>query len=105
MHTIHTYRDYGVGSIYGYMPDIYIYPATRLRDVLKHVRDAMEEGYERIGVFDDRGECCGVWLDESEPELNGEGEMQLKNPRYSLMRLNKDNAEAFSRVVNVLYKR
>lgn len=104
MHTVHTLREYGVGEAYGYMPDIYIYPAFRLRDIVKHVRDAMEEGLSKVAVFDERGNCTGVWIDESEPEPDGEGGMQATKPCYFLMRPEEGNSDAFNRAVNTLYK-
>lgn len=104
MHTVHTLREYGAGEAYGYMPDRYIYPAFRLRDIVKHVRDAMEEGLDKVAVFDERGNCSGVWIDESEPEPDGEGGMQATKPCYFLMRPEEGNSDAFNRAVNTLYK-
>lgn len=103
MQTVHVYRNYGVGEVYGYMPDIYVHSVHRLTDLIKHVRDAMEEGYERIAVFDEEGDCSGLWIDESEPEPDGEGGMMLTKPSYHLLRPDYDNAAVFNRAVDILY--
>lgn len=99
MHTVHTVREYGAGEIYGYMPEIYIYPAFRLRDIVKHVRDAMEEGIDKIAVFDERGNCDGLWINEAEPEPDGEGGWTEAKPEYVLHRSTTD-AESFNRAVS-----
>lgn len=99
MHTVHTVREYGTGEIYGYMPEIYIYPAFRLRDIVKHVRDAMEEGIDKIAVFDERGNCDGLWINEAEPEPDGEGGWDEVKPEYILHRPTED-AEFFNKAVN-----
>lgn len=103
MQTVHVYRNYGVGEVYRYMPDIYVHSVHRLTDLIKHVRDAMEEGYERIAVFDEEGDCSGLWIDESEPEPDGEGGMMLTKPCYLLLRPDYDNAAVFNRAVDILY--
>lgn len=98
LHTVVTVQDYGTGRIYGYMPDIYIYSAFRLRDIVKHVRDGMEEGVDKIAVFDERGNCDGLWINEAEPEPDGEGEWIETKPNYVLHRSTTD-AESFNKAV------
>ena len=44
MHTVHTYRCYAGGEPYGYLPEIYVQPVYKLRELVKAVRDAMEDG-------------------------------------------------------------
>lgn len=46
----------------------------------------MEDGDYQIGVFDDEGQCKGIWVDESEPIDDGEGGMTLSKPDYVLYR-------------------
>lgn len=62
------------------------YHASRLKDIIFHVRQCMEDCDYQIGVFDDDGECKGIWVDESEPEPDGEGDWNLSNPAYRLYR-------------------
>jgi len=64
-----------------------IFQAARLKELIFHVRLCMEEGDYQIGVFDDDGKCKGIWVDESEPEPDGEGDWQLPKPAYRLYRL------------------
>lgn len=60
--------------------------AARLKDIIFHVRQCMEDCDYQIGVFDDDGECKGIWVDESEPECDGEGDWRLPTPAYRLYR-------------------
>lgn len=46
----------------------------------------MEDADYQIGVFDDDGECKGIWVDESEPEPDGEGDWRNSKPAYVLYR-------------------
>lgn len=62
------------------------YHAARLKDIIFHVRTCMEDGDFQIGVFDDDGECKGIWIDESEPVSDGEGDFVLGKPDYVLYR-------------------
>lgn len=62
------------------------YQAARLKELIMHVRVCMEDGDYQIGVFDNEGECKGMWIDEAEPVDDGEGGMVLGNPCYTLFR-------------------
>lgn len=63
-----------------------LYHASSLKDILFHVRLCMEDGDYQIGVLDDEGECKGIWLDEAEPEPDGEGDWNYPAPVYRLYR-------------------
>jgi hypothetical protein len=63
-----------------------IFNASRLKDIISHVRLCMEDGDYQIGVFDNDGECKGLWVDESEPEPDGEGGWDVSKPYYRLYR-------------------
>ena len=60
-----------------------------LTDLIFNVREAMEEAVDYIGVFDENGECKGVWSREGDVEY-GEGEcydvMYVVNQHYVLER-------------------
>lgn len=62
------------------------YQAARLKDLIFHVRLCMEDNDYQIGIFDEDGECKGMWLEESEPEPDGEGGMIQGKPCYTLYR-------------------
>lgn len=62
------------------------YQAARLKDLIFHVRLCMEDNDYQIGIFDENGECKGMWLEESEPEPDGEGGMIQGKPCYTLYR-------------------
>lgn len=63
-----------------------LFQAARLKEIIFHVRLCMEDGDYQIAVFDDDGECKGMWVDESEPEPDGEGDWTLPKPAYRLYR-------------------
>ena len=105
MHTVHTYRSYAGGEPYGYLPEIYVQPVYRLRELVKAVRDAMEDGQEYISIFNERGNCTGLWINESEPEPDGEGGMVMGRLVYVLQRPEEDHQELFTNAVNRLLKR
>ena len=62
------------------------YQAARLKELIFHVRLCMEDNDYQIGIFDEDGECKGMWLEESEPEPDGEGGMVQGKPCYTLYR-------------------
>jgi hypothetical protein len=63
-----------------------VYQAASLKDVLFHVRVAMENGDYLIGIFDSEGKCKGIWQDDAEAIPDGEGGMMLEAPAYELYR-------------------
>jgi hypothetical protein len=63
-----------------------VYQAASLKDILFHVRMAMEDGDYMIGVFDADGKCKGIWQDDAEAIPDGEGGMMLEAPAYELYR-------------------
>lgn len=63
-----------------------VFHASRLKDIIFHVRTCMEDCDYQIGVFDEDGECKGIWVDESEPEPDGEGDWAMPAPAYRLYR-------------------
>jgi hypothetical protein len=63
-----------------------VYQASSLRDIIFHVRQAMEDGEYQIGVFDSDGKCKGMWTDEAEAIPDGEGGMTMEERSYALYR-------------------
>jgi len=63
-----------------------VYQASSLRDIIFHVRQAMEDGEYQIAVFDSDGKCKGMWEDQAEAIPDGEGDMILEKPAYALYR-------------------
>jgi hypothetical protein len=82
MHTVRSYMHNG----YYFSPTQCIYQAARLKDIISHVRQCMEDGEHQIGIFDSDGKCKGFWNDEAEPISDGEGGMVLEKPSYVLYR-------------------
>jgi hypothetical protein len=63
-----------------------VYQASSLREMIFHIRQSMEDGEYQIGLFDADGECKGMWVDEAEPEPDGEGGWHNAKPFYVLHR-------------------
>jgi hypothetical protein len=82
MHTVRTFTSNG----YYFDPTQEIYQAARLKDLISHVRQCMEDSEHQIGIFDDNGHCKGFWVDEAEAVDDGEGGLMLEKPAYVLYR-------------------
>jgi len=82
MHTVRTFTSNG----YYFDATQEVYQAARLKDLISHVRQCMEDSEYQIGIFDGEGKCKGFWLDEAEPVSDGEGGMVLEKPAYVLYR-------------------
>ena len=67
-------------------PTVGLYQAASLSQLLFHTRLAMEDGEYLIGIFDDNGQCKGIWEDCAEAVPDGEGGMILEKPSYLLHR-------------------
>jgi len=46
----------------------------------------MEDNEWEIGVFDDNGQCKGIWQDDAQAIPDGEGGMVLEKASYVLYR-------------------
>ena len=82
---MHTIRTFTANGPY-FPPTTGIYQASCLRDIIFHTRLAMEDGEYQIGLFDDNGQCKGMWVDEAEPDVDGEGRSILGECEYVLYR-------------------
>lgn len=71
------------------------YKAHSLKDLIFHIRQAMEDNEDYIAVWQD-GQCKGIWYDDSEPEPDGEGGWYWPRACYVLMR---PSASHFSSIV------
>jgi hypothetical protein len=80
-----TIRNYDSNGSY-FPPTQNVYQAASLTDMIFHTRQCMEDGDYQIGLFDADGQCKGIWLDEGEPEPDGEGGMRIGEPCYVLYR-------------------
>lgn len=79
--TVRTYQ--GNGPYFP--PSVGSYQARCLRDVIFHIRLAMADGDDFIGLF--HGDVCvGIFSDEAEPDVDGEGDWTLGSPSYVLRR-------------------
>ena len=68
--TVHTYQDCGPY----FDPCFMKYRANNFKDLLRHVRIAMEDGVTTIAVFTD-GNMIGAWEVQGDAEPDGEGGM------------------------------
>jgi hypothetical protein len=80
-----TIRNYDSNGPY-FPPTQGLYQAARLKEVIFHVRQCMEDGDYQIGLFDADGDCKGIWVDEAEPEPDGEDGWLSPSPVYRLYR-------------------
>jgi hypothetical protein len=80
-----TIRTYDSNGPY-FPPTQGVYQASSLKETIFHVRQSMEDGEYQIGLFDADGECKGIWVDEAEPESDGEGGWHNAKPFYVLYR-------------------
>jgi hypothetical protein len=94
MVTIRTYKNNGP-----YWASMVMkYQASCLRDVLFHVRMAMEDGEDTIGAFNEDNVCYGIWENDAEPEPDGEGDWLMPGPMYVLRRPGGKAAKTFVRM-------
>jgi hypothetical protein len=66
------------------------YQCSRLKDIVFHVRRAMEDNEDCIGVFHGE-ECKGVWYKEWEAVADGEGGMERSKEWYTFYRASEKN--------------
>jgi hypothetical protein len=84
MITIRTYQDNGP-----YFPATKgCYQATSLKELLFHVRLAMEDREDTIAIFDAEGTCKGLWHRELEGHVDSAGDSIVDHEGYELMRPN-----------------
>jgi len=77
-----------------------VYQAASLKDFIFHVRQCMEDNEYMIGLFDDNGQCKGIWEDCAEAMSDGEGGMVLEKPSYVLHRPGSLSDGMWSLMVN-----
>jgi hypothetical protein len=82
---MHTVRSFSGNGPY-FQPTRDVYQAASLSDAIRHIRQCMDDGEYQIGLFDDNGQCKGFWLDDSEPEPDGEGGWTCPAAAYTLYR-------------------
>ena len=80
--TIRTYQDNGPyfsatkGS----------YQAASLHQLIFHVRLAMDDGEDVIGIYDSAGACKGIWQREIEGHVDSAGDFIVDHEGYELFR-------------------
>ena len=82
MTTIYTFQDNGPY----FPPSKGLYQAARLKDLLFHVRQAMEDREDTIAIFDQQGSCKGIWCREVEGHVDSAGDSIVDHEGYELMR-------------------
>lgn len=82
MITLRTYKDNGPyfdeqrGS----------YQAASLKQFIFHVRLAMDDEEDIIGIYDDDGNCKGLWQRELEGHVDSAGDTIVDHMGYELLR-------------------
>lgn len=62
------------------------YQAASLRELIFHVRLAMEDREHVIGIYGPDGVCKGVWQLETEGHVDSAGDSIVDHEAYALMR-------------------
>lgn len=80
-----TVRNYSDNGPY-FPPTQGVYQASSLKEIIFHTRLCMDDGDYQIGIFDNDGQCKGMWVDEADVVSDGEGGMMLGKSCYTLYR-------------------
>lgn len=78
------------------------YQATSLYELIFHVRLAMEDQEDLIGVFDDSGRCTGIWRHEVEGHYESDGTAVIDHDGYELMRPTTSEQSTWARSESLL---
>jgi hypothetical protein len=62
------------------------YQAASLHQLIFHVRLAMEDGEDIIGIFGSDGACKGIWQRELEGHVDSAGDSIIDHEGYELLR-------------------
>ena len=98
MLTIRTFQDNGPY----FPPSKGRYQAARLRDLLFHVRLAMEDREDTIAIFDQEGSCKGIWRRDLEGHVDSAGDSIVDHEGYELMRSDTKEQWLFKRLQEVV---
>lgn len=75
------------------------YQAASIRDLLRHVRLAMADGEDTIGIFDAQGACKGLWQRELEGHVDSAGDTIVDGDGYVLSRPGGRSPKVFAMAV------
>jgi len=81
MTTVRTYQDNG--PYFG--ATTMSYQASSVKDILRHVRLAMEDREDIVAIFDAEGSCKGLWHREVEGHVES-GDTIVDHEGYELLR-------------------
>lgn len=90
MTTIYAYRDQGPYWI----PDRYKHDVFCIAELIKVIRDLMEESVDFIAVYTNK-DCKALWVNDIEPEPDGEGGWYMPKNVYVLTRPSAKNKFLF----------
>ena len=62
------------------------YQAASLHQLIFHVRLAMDDGEDIIGIFGSDGACKGIWQRELEGHVDSAGDSIVDHEGYELLR-------------------
>ena len=100
MTTVRTYQDNG--PYFG--ATTMSYQASSVRDILRHVRLAMEDREDTIAIFDSEGSCKGLWQRELEGHVDSAGDTIVDHDGYELRRPGGRSPKTFAMAVAQLQK-
>ena len=100
MTTVRTYQDNG--PYFG--ATTMSYQASSVRDILRHVRLAMEDREDTIAIFDAEGCCKGLWQRELEVHVDSAGDTIVDHDGYELRRPGGRSPKTFAMAVAQLQK-
>lgn len=75
------------------------YQAASIRDLLRHVRLAMADHEDTIGIFDAQGTCKGLWQRELEGHVDSAGDTIVDGDGYVLSRPGGRSPKVFAMAV------
>jgi len=62
------------------------YQAASLQQLIFHIRQAMEDREDAIGIFGPDGSCKGIWQRELEGHVDSAGDSIIDHEGYELLR-------------------
>lgn len=95
MLTVRTYQDNGPY----FRATVMAYQAASIRDLLRHVRLAMADHEDTIGIFDAQGACKGLWQRELEGHVDSAGDTIVDGDGYVLSRPGGRSPKVFAMAV------
>lgn len=85
------------GPVWG--TDRYSIPVNSITEMIHNVRNLMELGVDKIAVFDSLNGCKALWVEDAEPEPDGEGGFFMPEASYTFYRA----SQISERMIKIYY--